>query len=187
MMAALADAATRSGNTNKTVIIVNVDVRTARAAKEKTGINIEGYVHTADMFAVRHALNQHGSAEKEVKRGQIAINRNDVAAIPTVITDPDAVVYGAKNQRKQSLIASIKRMGDGTLLLVEEVRTGRRTLALTSLRKVPAARDFDSIARTLLSNAQSDGGDTLIVVDHRTGSKHESGVGHSPERTITAT
>jgi hypothetical protein len=31
------------------------------------------------------------------------------------------------------------------------------------MRKVPAAKDFDSIARTLLSNAQSDGGDGLII------------------------
>lgn len=31
-------------------------------------------------------------------------------------------------------------------------------------RKYPAAKDFDSIAQTLLSNARSDGGDKFIVV-----------------------
>lgn len=42
-----------------------------------------------------------------------------------------------------------------------------RTLALVSIRKVPAARDFDSIARTLLSNARSDGGSDYIVINHQ--------------------
>lgn len=36
-------------------------------------------------------------------------------------------------------------------------------LALSCLRKFPAARDFDSIARALLSNARSDGGDNIFV------------------------
>jgi len=164
-IATLADSAKTSGNANKTMTVARVDPRTAREAKEKIGLDIEGYVHTVDMFAVRHALNQHGDAAKEVKRGQIAIGRNDIAAIPDVIAAPDAVVYGVKNQRRQDLIASIKRMDDGTLLVVEEVRTGRKTLALASLRKVPAAKDFDSIARTLLSNARSDSGNGLIVVN----------------------
>lgn len=48
--------------------------------------------------------------------------------------------------------------------MVEEVRTGRRSLAFASMRKVPAARDFDSIAGILLSNAQSDGGDGMKVL-----------------------
>jgi hypothetical protein len=47
------------------------------------------------------------------------------------------------------------------------MRNERRTLALTGMKQVPAARDFASIARSLLSNAQSDGGVELILVDHR--------------------
>ncbi len=54
-------------------------------------------------------------------------------------------------------------MPDGTVLVVEEARTGRKKLALTSLRKYPVAKDFDSIAQTLLSNARSDNGDGLIL------------------------
>ena len=74
--------------------------------------------------------------------------------------------YGIRNSRKQDLVASLKRLGDGTVLVVEEVRVGRKALALASVRKLPAAKDFDSIARTLLSNAQSDGGDGYILVNH---------------------
>lgn len=47
-----------------------------------------------------------------------------------------------------------------------------------SKRKLPAARDFDSIARTLLSNAQSDGG-------HEQNSQSPSaGQGHSSYSSV---
>jgi hypothetical protein len=161
----LAALATSNTNDNQTVTIAPVSSSAVQEAKEKAGLDIEGYQHTADMYAVRHALNQHGDAKKEANRGQIAIGKDDIVAIPDVVTNPDATVYGAKNERRQNLIAYIKKMPDGTILVVEEVRTGRKTLALASLRKVPAAKDFDSIARTLLSNAQSDGGDGLIIAN----------------------
>lgn len=35
---------------------------------------------------------------------------------------------------------------------------------MISMRKLPAAKDFDSMARTLLSNAQSDGGNPILVI-----------------------
>ncbi|MDR1367242.1 MAG: hypothetical protein LBJ76_00800 [Candidatus Accumulibacter sp.] len=170
-MRRLVDSALSETNANQTVRIVPVSEQEARAASEQAGLDISGYTHTADMFAVRHALNQHGDAKKEARRGQIAIGREDVAAVPDTLAAPDAVVYGAKNNRGQDLIASIKRMPDGTLLMVEEVRTGKKTLALTSLRKYPAAKDFSSIARTLLSNAQSDGGNGLIIFDPKQANK----------------
>ena len=59
--------------------------------------------------------------------------------------------------------ANIKRLPDGTVLVVEEARTWRKTLALTSLRKYPVAKDFDSITQTLLSNALSDNGDRFRI------------------------
>ncbi|MDR0578750.1 MAG: hypothetical protein LBI87_14765, partial [Candidatus Accumulibacter sp.] len=164
-MRRLWDMAKRKIVANHTVEIAPVDRQTLAEAKEKAGLDLNGYRHTADMFAVRHALNRHGDANREKSRGQIAIGETDIAFVPEAVTRPDAVVYGAKNERKQDLVASIKRMPDGSLLVAEEVRTGRKTLALASLRKYPAARDFSSIARTLLSNARSDGGNGLIIAE----------------------
>jgi len=51
-------------------------------------------------------------------------------------------------------------------MVVEEVRTGKKTLSLASARRYPAAKDSDSVARTLLSNAHSDGGNPEIIVSH---------------------
>lgn len=49
--------------------------------------------------------------------------------------------------------------------------------------EVPAARDFDSIARTLLSNAQSDGGDAYILVRHADGVKNSALAKRSKKKT----
>ena len=41
------------------------------------------------------------------------------------------------------------------------------------MRKYPAARDFDAIAGTLPSNAQSDGGSHLSIVRHPSAGKDD--------------
>ncbi|MBY3038940.1 PBECR3 domain-containing polyvalent protein [Rhizobium laguerreae] len=129
----------------------------------KSGLDVTGYHHDIDADSIRHIFRQHGDEAKEAARGQIAIADEDIHAIPSVIDSPDYVVTGAKNSRGQDVIGYIKKMPDGAALYIEEVRTGRKTLSALSMRKYPAARDFSSIAKTLLSNAQSDGGVTLNI------------------------
>jgi len=167
----LAEKAQLPGNENQTIDLADVADDLTAEAKEKAGIDLTGYRHTADLFSVRHALKQHGNEAKEKARGQLGIGAEDIAAIHDVVTNPDRRVYGAYGPRKQALVGSIKRASDGSLLAVQEVRTGRKTLALTSIRKYPATTDFDSIARTLLSNARSDGGDAASVAQPATESK----------------
>ncbi|MBX5020430.1 PBECR3 domain-containing polyvalent protein [Rhizobium lentis] len=128
-----------------------------------SGLDVSGYHHDIDADSIRHIFKQHGDEEKESARGQIAITDADIFAIPDVVDSPDYVVTGAKNSRRQDVIGYIKQMPDGTALYIEEVRTGRKTLSALSMRKFPAARDFSSIAKTLLSNAQSDGGVELNI------------------------
>jgi hypothetical protein len=164
---ALVDAVGSATNENQVVAIGPVPQWEVAEARERAGLNIAGFSHAVDLYAVRHTLNQHGDEAKEASRGQIAVTSADIELIPDAVLFPDAVIYGAKNNRGQDLIASIRVLDDGSLLVVEEVRTGQRSLALASVRKVPAARDFDSVARTLLSNARSDGGTDLIVVRHK--------------------
>jgi len=61
-------------------------------------------------------------------------------------------------------VGYIKRIEDGSLLYLEEVRTGRRSLAMTSMRKYPGTTDFDTITKSVLpSNARSDTGDVRII------------------------
>lgn len=161
----LIDAAESKSNENITVTIGEVASWEITEAKNNADIDLQGYKHTADMYAVRHTLKRHSDAKIEFSRGQLPITESDIEQIPSAVLSPDAVVYGIKNERKQDVIASIHKMQDGSLLVVEEVRIGRKTLALASARKYPSAKDYDSIARTLLSNAQSDKGDKLSIVN----------------------
>jgi len=128
------------------------------------GLDIKGYQHVMDGSAVRHVLNRHGDAATEQSRGQLPIGPDDFDKIPDVIRSPDRIVLGTKTKGKRDQIGYIKRLADGTTLYLEEVRTGRKALATVSMRKYPAARDFDAIAGTLPSNARSDGGNIPILV-----------------------
>jgi phage-related protein (TIGR01555 family) len=161
----LAEMARTGGNENRTVDVGTVSEEAARIAKEKAGVDIAGFKHTVDMYGVRHAMKRHGSAKAEEKRGQLAITDKDIAAIGDVVNDPDSVVYAGTTKIGRDAIASIRKMDDGTVLVIEEVRTGKKTLAFTSIRKYPATRDASSVARTVSPNVQNDGGMTPIVHD----------------------
>ncbi|TJZ69760.1 LPD38 domain-containing protein [Chitiniphilus eburneus] len=132
-------------------------------ARQTLGVDLSGYRHTADNYAIRHAIRRHGT-DKEYKHGQIPLTDSDFLAAQAAVETPDASVYGAKNERGQDVIGRLKRLDDGTLLYVEEVRTGRKTLAMASMRKYPATKDATAIARSLLHNAQDDSGDAASIV-----------------------
>jgi hypothetical protein len=85
-------------------------------------------------------------------------------------------------------VGYIKRTGNGSLLYLEEARTGRYSLATTSMRKYPGTTDFGTIANsTLPSNARSDTGDVRIVNpdgSHYQKAKHGTGQDASDFKTF---
>ncbi len=152
--------------------IADVTESEAIEVKEEIGIDIEGYHHTIDNYAVQHSLDRHGKPS-ETLHGQLPISEEDIRSIPEAIFNPDATVYGAKNKRGQDLIGRIKKLQDGSILLVEEVRTGQKTLAVSSVRKFPATKDAPSIARSLLHNVRNGSEERLSIVEHA-----KNGQGH---------
>jgi hypothetical protein len=158
----LYDLAIGTTNENRKIDIAPVPDWKVKAVAD--AVAIDGYRHQVDTYSIRHTLRQHGDSVRELKSGQLRITKDDILSIPETVLSPDSIAYGVKNGRGQDLIASVKRMPDGTLLLVEEARTGRKTLSMASVRKYPAAKDSDSVARTLLSNARSDGGNPKIKI-----------------------
>lgn len=160
----LAADAQAPGNANKTVVLGPVSSRQLELL-QREGVPVDsGFTHAADMFAVRHALNRHGDAAVEAKQGQLPLGEADIAAVPKIIASADALILGAKTPRGQDIVGSLKRMPDGTVLYLEEVRSGRKTLAMTSMRKYPGTTDFETIKdRIVPSYARSDTGDVRIV------------------------
>lgn len=107
----------------------------------------------------------HGDAESESRRGQLAITDADFESLPQVVGDPDRVVFGTQTKSKAlDAIGYVKRLEDGTIVHVEEVRTGRNRLAAVTMWKYPAAMDVDKITANPHPNVRDDGGRTPVIV-----------------------
>ena len=138
----------------------------AVAEARAQGLNIAGYKHVLDESAVKHVDKRHGEKGVETTRGQEAIRDGDFESIAEVVSTPDKRIYGFKTKDGNDVIASVKILADGTMAVVEEIRTRRRKLAVKTMRKHTAATDLDRVIETMLSNARSDGGHANIhVVD----------------------
>jgi hypothetical protein len=130
------------------------------------GINIAGMQHTIDTAAVRHTLARHGDKAGERSRGQLQVTGSDLEHAGEVLAAPDQVVFGLKNGRGQDMIVHAKRLNDGTTVYIEEVRVGRKRLALASVRRYPGTIAAARLAAVLNPHARSASRDTdLKVVD----------------------
>lgn len=128
------------------------------------GLDIAGYQHVIDTDAVKHIIARHSDPKIEATRGQHVITDTDLETIAEVVSSPDKRIYGMKTKDGLDVIASIKRLPDGTMALVEEVRRGRRKLAVKTLRKHVAATDYNTVVDTVLSHARSDGNHANIQI-----------------------
>jgi N12 class adenine-specific DNA methylase len=163
-IAALVKKARQPGNDSTVLEVAGVAPAQA-ATLQRAGIDIDTTsVHTIDVSGLRHAMNRHADPKTEISRNQLPLTDADFMRISEVVSAPDAYVVGPKSKRGLDLVAYIKRFDDGSTLYIEEVRTGKNRLAMLAMRKYPGTKDFNSIAQTLLSNAQSDAGEVRIVL-----------------------
>lgn len=153
---ALLDFARRApANETQTVDIGAVSAPVAKAIKDTTGLDVSGYSHSVDAFAIRHIFKGHGDAKKEAARGQLPITDADILSIPQVIENATHVVTGMVGRRKQAIIGYLSTAADGSILYVEEARVGKRRLAAISMRKFPPATKSNSIIAGLVSTSET--------------------------------
>lgn len=91
----------------------------------------EEYVHVVDNNAIRHTLNHHGG-EAEVARGQVPLTEEILLSIPEIVTHYDSLTT-SKNRRGQDVILYSKTYDNGVTVYVEEVRSGRKELAMDTM------------------------------------------------------
>lgn len=134
-------------------------------ARDRAGLDVAGHQVALDAYAVRHVLGRHGDEAAETARGNLPVSEADFEALPDVIDDPDQIVLGLKNQRGQDLVVFLREMPDGSTLAVSEVRTGRREVALSSMRRYPGRANVTAIIASLTHNVRNAlPGDAPIVV-----------------------
>ena len=112
--------------------IGEVSPEVAEKVKLVTGIDVDGFVHGIDEAAIRHVFEEHGDVEAENKRGQIAVTAHDIANLSAVVISPDDIQKGDE----ENTIEVSKRIGS-EVLVVQEIRTGRKKLVLKTMWKKP--------------------------------------------------
>ncbi len=103
--------------------------------KQATGLDVTGFTHSIDEHAIRHVMKRHGpsgSADQSVTQADLAI-------LPEILNSPDSISAGtvARKTTQPETVEFRKQVGDNWLV-VSEVLTGRKRLALLAMRKEKA-------------------------------------------------
>lgn len=106
-----------------------VEQKVIDTVKNATGMDIKGYKHDVDNYGLHHALKKHGNDSMPLKK-------EDFKLIPDIIKNYDKIIYEGKTQKGLGLDAFkyIKRY-NGTTYVIEEVRTGSKTLSFKTMYK----------------------------------------------------
>ena len=108
-----------TNQTNKNSIdFLKIDTEQAQTIKEITGVEVKGYVHSLDNSGVLHALKHKN------------ISVADLLLIPFIIENYDFIGKG-----KEDNTIVYKKIINQEYYYVEEIRTGRKKLALKTLYK----------------------------------------------------
>ncbi|MCE5269263.1 MAG: hypothetical protein LLG00_15405, partial [Planctomycetaceae bacterium] len=133
--------------------------------KATTGLELSGYRHTVDEDGILHAMKGHGVDSPERPKDEPPLTPSDIAAIPEIIAHPDNVELSAKvkNDLTPKRIVYKKRGKDG-VVVVEEVRTGRRRLALKTMYKIrPGTKERPDLAWSRTSETTEPQGSALAA------------------------
>ena len=107
------------------------------------------YKHTIDNSGINHALKKHGGSSEE-QRGQLQLTESDFELVEDVINNYDAVEV---DESAQPLVIKYrKQYENGITIYIEEVRTGRKELALKTMYK----RKVDNVPDEHLQKPSSD-------------------------------
>jgi hypothetical protein len=107
----------------------------AEAVRAATGIDIRGYARVLDSGDIRHALRSHGGHDREAKRGQAPLKPRDFALVGRIAGMGKVVGKRGGGGGGAPTVRYRARIGRYEYELVEQVRHGKRQVALKTLWK----------------------------------------------------
>ncbi len=123
------------------VIYGHVSKETAKAVKNSTGLNIRNYRHAVEMNGMVHISKRHGLGREEAQ-ALAPITQEDIAKIPEIVANPDAVTRGRSESGSPTILYSKKF--ETMVFYVEEMqpRQGLNLLVAKTMYKhvAPALR-----------------------------------------------
>lgn len=111
----------------KRVDIGPVEGRTAEMIKQSIGIDVFGFNHQVDNYALRHSLQEHA-------HDLVPLLPDDFTKIPDILKNPDTVCLSHKTKQGLNALQYSKKY-NGTIYYIEEIRTGSKTLNLKTMYK----------------------------------------------------
>lgn len=134
------------------------------ADAEHSGFSLGKFSHSVDDSALNHIRNRHGeNSTKDLKSGKLPVRDVDIAAIPDIVSNYDAVRFDLVNDLGRPMVAYAKQMPDGAILYFEEVRKKRKDLAAHAMRRYPATSDAVDILHNVPLYARNDGGHDVSI------------------------
>ncbi|MCR4416101.1 MAG: hypothetical protein NUV77_27105, partial [Thermoguttaceae bacterium] len=113
-----------------------VDETEARRLESQTGLDLRGYVHMVDKSAINHIFKEYGLG-REWRRHHGPVTGDDILRVAEIFAAPDSSRLLPRKGRDIDAIEHRKRF-DGITFVIEEVRTGKKRLALQTMYKVEA-------------------------------------------------
>lgn len=103
----------------------------------KSPPHVHGYARRIHSGHVEHALKQHGDRKREASRGQLPLNRSDIAHVPRIVSDAHTVKINGpmKSDGMAQSITYIARIGKREYGYVETVGTKREQVVFKTMWK----------------------------------------------------
>jgi hypothetical protein len=117
--------------------------------------NLAGYSHSINRTFISHAKNSHGDAESEALRGQVAVTENDIARIPEIISDYDAIRTDLTGVNGEQVVAYAKRFDDGVIVYQEGATTKRQNLRGITIWKFQPTVEMDGLLDRVLEKTKA--------------------------------
>ena len=113
------------------IIDENIDDQLLKFAAEHD-IDLTGYKHVIETSGVQHSINRHGKQSKD----RVPLSIEDYLLVPFIIRNRDRVNISATvtKQHEAKVLVYEKQIGL-EYYYVEEIRTGRKSLAFHTMYK----------------------------------------------------
>lgn len=134
-------------NDAKKMTLLPVEEKLAKKIQADLEIDISEFQHTIDKYAIKKIFKDHGDKETEEKRGQIAVTLDILKWIGFVVRSYDSIEYRGENKKGLETILYKKEI-EGVVFYMEEIRTGKKELALNTMYVQKQGKGRDDVGKT---------------------------------------
>lgn len=143
--------------TNTKIYMGKIGNKIANSIKSKTGIDVENYNLSFRSDTAKHIIKQHGNAETEAKRGQVAVTEEDFQKIPQIVSEFDNVYLSGKSQEGKPSLTFEKEI-DNIYYVVNYVSDKHHNLEVQTMYKQKKnSATADSVPSPILTSETNSG------------------------------